>query len=56
MLKFRCKRCRKEFSFEQATSFLSLKENLSNIHDSESLIAAIEKITKQVKCYDCQLR
>lgn len=54
MLKFRCKRCRKEFSFEQAASYLKLKENLSNIHDLETMSNAIEEITKQIKCFDCQ--
>lgn len=54
MLKFRCKRCRKEFPFEQAASYLSLKENLFNVHDLESLNVAIEQITKQIKCSDCQ--
>jgi hypothetical protein len=36
------------------TSYLSLKENLCNIHDLESLSSAIEQITKQIKCSDCQ--
>ncbi len=54
MLKFRCKRCRKEFPFEQVASYISLKENLSNIHDLESLNVAIEQITNQIKCSDCQ--
>ncbi|MEK0337105.1 MAG: DUF4145 domain-containing protein [Nitrosopumilus sp.] len=31
-----------------------MKENLSNIYDSEALSAAIEKITKLIKCSDCQ--
>lgn len=55
MLKFRCKRCGKEFSFEQVASYLQLKENLSNVHDLESLSNAIEEITKQIKCFDCQV-
>jgi hypothetical protein len=53
MLRFRCKGCKKEFTFEQAASYLSLKEKLANIHDLDTLSAAIEEITKRIKCPDC---
>lgn len=52
MLRFRCKRCRKEFPFEQDSN-LSLKKNLTSSLDLDALSAAIEEIAKQIKCPSC---